>query len=135
MMVDQRFLPRIVEGEVRCLFVGSELVEILHKKPAEGGLSATLASGAIYTKYAPDDKKFARLVQHLNKDVPRIMASFGMSDRPLPLLWTADYIYGDTDDDLYVGEINCSCPGLTQQLAICPTIARVAIETVFPLHR
>ena len=132
MMVDQRFLPRIVEGEVRCLFVGSELVEILHKKPAEGGLSATLASGAIYTKYAPDDKKFARLVQHLNKDVPRIMASFGMSDRPLPLLWTADYIYGETDDDLYVGEINCSCPGITQQLEIVPIIARVAIETVFP---
>lgn len=24
MLVDQRFLPRIVEGEVRCLMVGSE---------------------------------------------------------------------------------------------------------------
>ena len=132
MMVDQRFLPRIVEGEVRCLFVGSELVDIVHKKPKEGGLSATLASGAIYTKYAPDAEKFASLVGHLKKDVPRIMESFDMSDRPLPLLWAADYIYGDTDDDLYIGEINCSCPGITTQLEIVPIIARVAIETVFP---
>jgi hypothetical protein len=132
MMVDQRFLPRITEGEVRCLFVGSELVEIVHKKPREGGLSATLASGAIYTKYSPDDEKFSKLVEHLKDDVPRIMDAFGMADRPLPLLWTADYIYGDTDDELHVGEINCSCPGITQQLDIVPIIAKVAIETVFP---
>jgi glutathione synthase/RimK-type ligase-like ATP-grasp enzyme len=132
MMVDQRFLPRIVEGEVRCLFVGSELVEIVHKKPAEGGLSATLASGAIYTKYEPDDPKFASLVAHLKEDVPRIMDSFDMAERPLPLLWTADYIYGDTDDELYVGEINCSCPGITQQLEIVPIIAKVALESTFP---
>jgi len=134
MMVDQRFLPRITEGEVRCLFVGSELVEIVHKKPKEGGLSATLASGAIYTKYEPGDPKFASLVEHLKQDVPRIMDSFDMADRPLPLLWTADYIYGETDDELYVGEINCSCPGITQQLEIVDIIAKVALETVFPEH-
>jgi hypothetical protein len=32
MLVDQRFLPRIVEGEVRCNIVGSKLVELVHKK-------------------------------------------------------------------------------------------------------
>jgi len=131
MVVDQRFLPRIVEGEVRCLMVGSELVEILHKKPIEGGLSATLQSGAIYTKYAPDHPKFAKLVKNFKDDVPHIMKSFGMSDRPLPLLWTVDYIYGDTDDDLYAGEINCSCPGITSQLHIAPTIAKAAFESIF----
>ena len=67
MLIDQRFLPRITEGEVRCLFVRSELVEIVHKKPREGCLSATLASGAIYTKCSPYDKKFAKLVEHLKK--------------------------------------------------------------------
>lgn len=131
MVVDQRFLPRIVEGEVRCLMVGSELVEIVHKKPREGGLSATLESGATYTKYPPDHPKFEKLVKNFKEDVPRIMESFGMSDQPLPLLWTVDYIYGDTDDDLYAGEINCSCPGITKQLHIAPTIAKVAFESVF----
>ena len=132
MVVDMRFLPRISEGEVRCLFVGSELVEIVHKKPRKGGLSATLASGAVYTKCAPTDPKFARFVQHLKEDVPRIMDSLDMSGKPLPLLWTADYIFGDTDDELYIGEINCSCPGITQQLEIVDVIAKVALETVFP---
>jgi hypothetical protein len=131
MVVDQRFLPRIVEGEVRCLMVGSELVEIVHKKPKEGGLSATLQSGAVYTKYPPDDPKFAKLVKNFKDDVPRIMKSFGMEDQPLPLLWTVDYIYGETDEDLHAGEINCSCPGITQQLHITPTIANVAVQAVF----
>mmetsp|Transcript_14217 Transcript_14217/g.21532 ORF Transcript_14217/g.21532 Transcript_14217/m.21532 type:complete len:497 (+) Transcript_14217:538-2028(+) len=131
MVVDQRFLPRIVEGEVRCLMVGSELVEIVHKKPAEGGLSATLQSGATYTKFAPDHSKFAKLVKNFKEDIPHIMDSFGMSDEPLPLLWTADYIYGETDDDLHVGEINCSCVGITQQLSFCPIVAEVAVRAIF----
>ncbi len=131
MVVDQRFLPRIVEGEVRCLMIGSELVEILHKKPKEGGLSATLESGATYTKFAPDHPRFAKLVNNFKEDVPQIMDCFGMSDQPLPLLWTVDYINGESDDDFYAGEINCSCPGVTQQLHITPIIAKTAYESVF----
>lgn len=131
MVVDQRFLPRIVEGEVRCLMVGSELVEIVHKKPKEGGLSATLQSGAIYTKYSPDDPKFTKLVENFKSDIPHIMDSFDMSDQPLPLLWTADYIYGESDEDLFVGEINCSCVGITQQLHHATIVANVAVEAVF----
>lgn len=133
MVVDQRFLPRIVEGEVRCLMVGSELVEIVHKKPKEGGLSATLQSGALYTKYAPHDEKFAKLVKNFKDDIPHIMNCFGMDDQPLPLLWTADYIYGATDDDLYVGEINCSCVGITQQLHHASCVAKVAVEAICTL--
>lgn len=131
MLVDQRFLPRIVEGEVRCLMVGSELVEIVHKKPKEGGLSATLQSGATYTKFSPDHPKFTKLVKNFKDDIPFIMDSFGMSGEPLPLLWTADYIYGETDDDLHVGEINCSCVGITQQLAFCPVVAKIAVQAIF----
>lgn len=131
MIVDQRFLPRIVEGEVRCLMVGSELVEIVHKKPKEGGLSATLQSGASYTKYEPGHPKFSNLVKNFNDDLPHIMASFNMADQPLPLLWTADYIYGATDNDLYVGEINCTCVGITQQLHHATTVAKVAVHTIF----
>ena len=132
MLIDQRFLPRITEGEVRCLFVRSELVEIVHKKPREGCLSAVLGTGAVYTKYSPYDNKFAKLREHLKEDIPRIMDAIDMAHHPLPLLWAVDHIYGDTDDELYVGEINCSCLGITQQLDIAPIIAKAAIETVFP---
>lgn len=131
MVVDQRFLPRIVEGEVRCLMVGYELVEIVHKKPKEGGLSATLQSGAVYTRYSPQDPKFAKLVSNFKDDIPHIMECFNMADQPLPLLWTADYIYGESDDDLFVGEINCSCVGITQQLHHAEVVAHVAVKAVF----
>lgn len=130
MLVDQRFLPRIVEGEVRCLLIGSDLIEIIHKKPKDGGISATLKSGAVYTRYTPNDIKFTKLVQNLDTDLPKIMEKFGYEDRPLPLLWTVDYIYGDADDDLYAGEINCSCIGITQQLELAPVVAKVALEMV-----
>jgi len=131
MLVDQRFLPRITEGEIRCLMIGSELIQIVHKKPKEGGLSATLQSGAIYTTYSPDNPKFSVLIENFKADLPTIMSSFGLEDEALPLLWTADYIYGDSDEEFYVGEFNCSCVGITQQLEKSEIVARVALETVF----
>jgi hypothetical protein len=134
MLVDQRFLPRIVEGEVRCLMVGSNLVELVHKKPRDGGLSATLQSGAVYTTYAPDAPKFANLVSNFHQDLPHMMKAFGMEDQPLPLLWTADYIFGDKDaagkDTFFIGEFNCSCVGITRGLDRAAIVASTAIETV-----
>jgi hypothetical protein len=35
-----------------------ELVSIVHKVPVEGGMSATLDSGAKYTSYPADCEKF-----------------------------------------------------------------------------
>ena len=131
MLVDQRFLPRIVEGEVRCLMIGSELIELVHKKPKEGGVSATLQSGAIYTKYSPEDLKFKSLVDNFRSDIPNLMEAFGFSNMALPLIWTADYIFGNKDDEFYIGEINCSCVGITQQLDKVDVIAKVVNGTVF----
>jgi glutathione synthase/RimK-type ligase-like ATP-grasp enzyme len=32
-IIDQAFMPRITEGEVRVLMIGDKPIEILHKKP------------------------------------------------------------------------------------------------------
>jgi hypothetical protein len=132
MLVDQRFLPRIVEGEVRLNMIGSELVNLVHKIPKEGGLSCTLQSGAVYTSYETEDPKFAALVKAFRADLPKIMDSFGMAGEPLPLLWTADFIF-DTDDQgkdiFYIGEFNCSCVGITQDLYLSEVVAKTAIAT------
>uniref|UniRef100_A0A7S2KTG6 DUF6815 domain-containing protein n=1 Tax=Leptocylindrus danicus TaxID=163516 RepID=A0A7S2KTG6_9STRA len=136
MLVDQRFLPRIVEGEVRCMMIGDKLVELIHKKPKAGGLSATLQSGAVYTKYPPDAPEFENLVANFKLDLPRIMEAFGISDQPLPLLWTADYIFGEKDEDgkdtFHVGEFNCSCVGITQQLHLAELVGETAFRFCFP---
>ena len=132
MLVDQRFLPRVVEGEVRITMVGSELIGLVHKKPEEGGLSCTLQSGAVYTNYPTDAPEFKTLVDKFNADIPYILECFGMKDQPLPLLWTADFIYGEPDeegnDTFYVGEFNCSCVGVTQQMEFADLVGKTALE-------
>jgi len=139
MLVDQRFLPRIVEGEVRVLMIGPNIVELVHKIPKAGGVSATLQSGAIYTKHTPDAPKFASLVANFKQDLPKIMAAFGLEGQPLPLLWTADYIFGELDadgnDTFYVGEFNCSCVGITQQLELATLVGETAVNNCFPSLR
>jgi hypothetical protein len=129
MIVDQRFLPRIIEGEVRCLMFGSKLVSLVHKVPQAGTLSATLQSGANYTNYEPDDPKFAKLVEKFHADLPKIMDCFGLSNEPLPLLWTADFIFGEDDETYYIGEFNCSCVGITQQLELAPVVAETVLQS------
>jgi len=137
-LIDQRFCPRIIEGEVRVLFFYKTPIEVVHKVPAEGGLSATLSSGAKYTSYRVDHPKFKNLLDDfIGEDLPKIMPRLGMENTPLPLIWTGDFILGDKDNkgnDTYViGEFNCSCVGVTKQLHLTPQVAD-AIITVLDEH-
>merc|ERR1711904_680893 len=73
-LVDQRFCPRIVEGELRYNLVGPELIGIIHKKPKEGGISAVGGTGSIYTYYGPEEKLFKTLTDNfLTNDLPFVM--------------------------------------------------------------
>merc|ERR1711972_680152 len=73
-LVDQRFCPRIVEGELRYNCVGDALVGIIHKKPKEGGISAVGGTGSVYTYYEPTELLFANLTKNfLTRDLPKIM--------------------------------------------------------------
>jgi len=71
-LVDMKFLPRIKEGEIRILMVGSKPVFVVHKKPAEGAdaFSATLFSGAKYTYDKPE--KWQHLVDFFLAELPKI---------------------------------------------------------------
>eukprot|EP01025_Chloroclados_australasicus_P042061 TRINITY_DN447_c0_g1_i5.p1 TRINITY_DN447_c0_g1~~TRINITY_DN447_c0_g1_i5.p1 ORF type:complete len:415 (-),score=55.92 TRINITY_DN447_c0_g1_i5:1704-2948(-) len=134
-VIDQKFLKRISEGEVRLLMIQDQLMEIVHKKPKEGGISATLKSGAKYVTYPPNAPEFKNLVDHfLSHDLNQIMPAIGLQDQSLPLIWTADFIPADEpsgDGPGYaVGEFNCSCVGITQQLHLASVIADAAIATV-----
>merc|ERR1719460_1023254 len=117
-LVDQRFCPRIVEGEVRVLTSGPTCLQLIHKKPAEGGISAVLGTGSTYTFYCPDEPKYADLKRKLFvEDLPKIMPALGLDGEPFPIVWTTDLIpyTGDDGTDQYtVGEFNCSCVGISK---------------------
>merc|ERR1719409_431001 len=123
-LVDQRFCPRIVEGELRYNMVGPKLVGIIHKKPAEGGISAVGGTGSVYTFYGPEEPKFANLTRgFLGEDMPKVMPSLGLGDEPIPLWWTSDFINASPPgtppekEKWIVGEFNCSCVGISKCLA------------------
>lgn len=117
MLVDMRFMPRIVEGEIRILLVGMTPVFVVHRKPAdvEGAFSATLFSGARYTYDEPE--KWAELIHMFERDFPQVREKLG--DFDIPLIWTADFMLDTRPDgsDAYVlGEFNCSCVGFASHL-------------------
>ena len=138
MLVDMRFMPRIVEGEIRILLVGPHPVFVVHKKPAEGGdaFSATLFSGAKYTYQKPEE--WQELVDMFAEARPVIAEKLGGDN--IPLIWTADFMLADDDEtgeDTYVlGEINCSCVGFTSELdmGIQQLVAEEAIKRVEAKH-
>ena len=123
-LVDQRFCPRIVEGELRYNMVVDTLVGIIHKKPKEGGISAVGGTGSIYTFYGPEETKFKALTDNfLKRDLPHVMPSLGLGDEPIPLWWTTDFILASPEgtpadqEKWIVGEFNCSCVGISKCLA------------------
>lgn len=131
MLVDMRFLPRIKEGEIRILMIGSTPVFVVHKKPAEDAdaFSATLFSGAKYRYDSPD--QWETLVKFFLGKVPLIKET--LKEKEVPLIWTADFILDTNEDqtDKYIlGEINCSCVGFTSHLdmGIQAEVAKEAIR-------
>merc|ERR1719346_529574 len=122
-LVDQRFCPRIVEGELRYNMVADTLVGIIHKKPKEGGISAVGGTGSVYTYYGPDESLFVNLTKgFLEGDLHKIMPALGLPDEPIPLWWTSDFINSSPvgtdpkDEKWIVGEFNCSCVGISKCL-------------------
>merc|ERR1719197_2315732 len=122
-LVDQRFCPRIVEGELRYNLVGDTLYGIIHKKPKEGGISAVGGTGSIYTYYQPKEKKFATLTKdYMTGDLTKLMTTLGLDNEPIPLWWTTDFINSSPpgtatkDEKWIVGEFNCSCVGISKCL-------------------
>merc|ERR1719215_2561610 len=112
-MVDQRYLPRIDEGEARFMMVGAELYRIEHYVYI-GGVGGETKT----TIYQPDAPEWAAVKAKLESEVEKIMTALGLPITALPLLWAADFIPVDNHvTPFVVGEFNCSCLGISGFLA------------------
>ncbi|CAE7406457.1 unnamed protein product [Symbiodinium natans] len=119
-LVDQRFCPRKVEGELRYNMIADTLVGITHEKPKAGGISVG-GTGSVYTYFGSDEPQYQRLTRgFLDKDLPLVMPALGLDE--LPLWWTADFINSSpegTDEKWIVSAFNCSCASISRCLAAC----------------
>jgi len=115
-MVDQRFCPRIDEGEARFVMIGRKLFRVEHYVYI-GGVSGETKT-TIYPASAPDfpDTKELPLKTIQNKlesELDAYIKALGLSEKDIPLLWAADFIpVDDHKTPMVIGEFNCSCLGL-----------------------
>merc|ERR1712228_364483 len=115
-MVDQRFLPRIEEGEARFVMIGKKLFRVEHYVYIGGVGGETKTT--IYPADAPDfpDTKELPLKTIQNKleaELESYVKALGLSEADIPLLWAADFIPVDGHKTpMVIGEFNCSCLGL-----------------------
>jgi glutathione synthase/RimK-type ligase-like ATP-grasp enzyme len=126
MLVDMRYLERIVEGEVRILMIADKPMLIVHKKPVDSvdAFSATLFSGAKYTSYDVDSEKYRSLISGFLASLNDMADALEVSS--LPLIWTADFIpvtASDGSDSWGLSELNCSCVGITTNLEMATVVA------------
>jgi hypothetical protein len=105
-MVDQIYQRRLAEGMVRCYLVrdrvagfGEQLVNALY--PAELGCSPDSApqpGPRLY--YPPTRADFQPLKDRLEREwLDQLCGMAGVEKAQLPILWDADFLYGEKDPD------------------------------------
>src|SRR5262245_23576396 len=105
-MIDQIYQRRLPDGMVRCYLVrdrvagfGEQLVNALY--PAEPGAavnSAPQPGPRLY--YPPARADLQRLKDRLEREwLDQLCSLVGVEKAQLPILWDADFLYGEKDDD------------------------------------
>merc|ERR1719251_841739 len=119
-MVDQRFCPRIEEGEARFVMIGRKLFRVEHYVYIGGVGGETKTT--IYPVSSPDfpdsaDLPLNTIRQKLEAELETYIKALGLSEKDIPLLWAADFIPVDGHvKPMVIGEFNCSCLGLAGYL-------------------
>merc|ERR1711879_920193 len=125
-MVDQRFCPRIDEGEARFVMIGKKLYRVEHYVYIGGVGGETKTT--IYPASSPDfpdttELPLKKVQDKLEEDIPKYLAALGLGEKDIPLLWAADFIPVDNHKGekganvpMVIGEFNCSCLGLAGYL-------------------
>src|SRR6476660_9395209 len=105
-MIDQIYQRRLPEGMVRCYLVrdrvagfGEQLVNALYPtEPGAPANSAPLPGPRLY--YPPTRADFQRLKDKLEREwLDQLCGIVGLEKTQLPILWDADFLYGEKDAD------------------------------------
>jgi glutathione synthase/RimK-type ligase-like ATP-grasp enzyme len=111
-LVEQPFLPRHLDGMVRCYMSGDRVVGFGHQLVrALAGPEAGPAGPRLYS--GPTDSRFQRLRTLMEKDwTPGLARTLEIASEALPVIWDADFLLGppgpEGDDSYVLCEINVS---------------------------
>jgi hypothetical protein len=138
-MIDQVYQRRLADGMVRCYLVrdrvagfGEQLINALY--PAEPGAalnSAPQPGPRLY--YPPTRADFQRLKDRLEREwLEQLCRTVGLKKAQLPMLWDADFLYGEKDadgaDTYILCEINVSSVYPFPDDALSPLVAETLAE-------
>jgi len=114
-MVDQRFAPRIDEGEARFIMIGRKCFRVEHYVYIGGVSGETKTTIYPVGPDFPNTKELplGLIKDKLEADLDTYVKALGLTEKDIPLLWAADFIpVDDHKTPMFIGEFNCSCLGL-----------------------
>ena len=138
-LVDQRWVATMNRGMVRAYLCGTKVVgfgyqEIvaLHPICLEDDFTRQQPSRRHY--YTETCFLFRRLRERLEAEwIPALQKLMGLRTEDFPLLWDADYFFGDrSDSEFYLCEINVSCVSPFPESAISPLMAELESRLAMP---
>jgi hypothetical protein len=109
-VIDQPFVARLRDGMVRAYVVRDRVAGFAHQQP-DPAMDPTRVLGMPSAKAMSnaDNPNYASLRARLERDwIPGLLATTALARDDLPLLWDADFLYGDTSDSYVLCEINAS---------------------------
>jgi hypothetical protein len=131
-LVDQRWVASMDRGMVRAYMCGSRVAgfgfqEIIALRPASPDDDFTRSQPSRRYYYTESCFLFQRLRERLEKEwIPALKTLMGMQPDEFPLLWDADFFFGDVPDaEFLLCEINASCVSPFPESAITPLIAEL----------
>jgi len=118
-VIDQPFQPRLPDGMIRCYMAGERVagfghqyIKALIEPPPEGPDSPSAQPGP-RIMHGPEAAPFQALRAKMETEwVPQMMQVLGIEKSALPIIWDADFLYGQRDasgtDSYVLCEINVS---------------------------
>jgi hypothetical protein len=131
-LVDQRWVPTMARGMVRAYLCGTKVAgfgyqEIVALYPAAPDEDFTRRQPSRRYYYTEQCFLFQRLRERLeNEWVPALQRLMALRPDDFPLLWDADFFFGDPpDSEFLLCEINLSCVSPFPESAITPLLTEL----------
>ena len=134
LMVDRPYQPRLGEGMIRVYLVYDRVIGFTHQYP-RGLLPPDAKAGPAGKVFEPaSTPAYSTLRTRLESEwVPQMQELLGIDTHSLPVIWDADFLYGektDAGEESYVlCEINVSSTFAFPEFAM-PAVAQAAVERI-----